>query len=175
MGGPLSAVAPDSSSNELPPTFNSIRAMLDEVSHAVPSDEQPPVILDLFSGVNAPLTKAFLWCGWQAVTPIDLEIDVELDVTSPSVLRSRRPLCMCSHKLPSFQPPCHVLPNLIRAREKRPGPLPLRSEKFPRGLPTLSPKDLKIELTLTTQLPTLLWPFRNGVTSSTCCLRVRTH
>ena len=137
MGGPLSAVAPDPSSNELPPTFNSIRAMLDEVSHAVPSDEQPPVILDLFSGANAPLTKAFLWCGWQAVTPIDLEIDVEFDVTSPPVQKA------IMHVLPqvAFISAAMSCSAKSRAREKRPGPLPLRSEKFPKGLPTLSPPD----------------------------------
>ena len=111
--------------------------MLDEVSHAVPSDAHPPVILDLFSGANAPLTKAFLWCGWQAVTPIDLEIDAELDVTSPPVQRA------IMHVLPqvAFISAAMSCSTKSRAREKRPGPLPLRSEKFPRGLPALHPRD----------------------------------
>ena len=38
-----------------------------------------PVFLDVFSGLNAPLAKAFLWCQWEVVTPIDIEIDHDLD------------------------------------------------------------------------------------------------
>ena len=32
-----------------------------------------PVLLDVFSGVHAPLSKAFLWCQWEIITPIDIE------------------------------------------------------------------------------------------------------
>ena len=38
-----------------------------------------PVFLDVFSGLNAPPAKAFLWCQWEVVTPIDIEIDQDLD------------------------------------------------------------------------------------------------
>ena len=38
-----------------------------------------PVFLDVFSGLNAPPAKAFLWCQWEVVTPIDIEIDHDLD------------------------------------------------------------------------------------------------
>ena len=111
MGGPPSAVAPYPASNELPSTFTSIRAMLDTVSHAVPSADQPPVVLDLFSGANAPLTKAFLWCGWQAVTPIDLEIDIDFDVTSSPVQKSYFPGAPTG----CFHFSCHVLCNQIQS------------------------------------------------------------
>ena len=90
-----------------------------------------PVFLDVFSGLNAPLAKAFLWCQWEVVTPIDIEIDQGLDVSRPSVRRALHA----------------VLPQVVliagamscatksRAREKQPGPPPLRSEESPRGLP----------------------------------------
>ena len=96
-----------------------------------------PVFLDVFSGLNAPLAKAFLWCQWEVVTPIDIkiEIDQDLDVSRPSV---RRAIRRAIHA---------VLPQVVlisgamscatksRAREKQPGPPPLRSEESPRGLP----------------------------------------
>ena len=67
----------------------------------------------------------------EVVTPIDIEIDKDLDVSRPSVRRAIHA----------------VLPQVIliagamscatksRAREKQPGPPPLRSEESPRGLP----------------------------------------
>ena len=47
-----------------------------------------PVMLDLFSGENAPLAQAFNWCGWRVVTPIDIAIDMDFDVTRPAVRRA---------------------------------------------------------------------------------------
>ena len=44
-----------------------------------------PVFLDMFSGPNCPLSKALLWCGWSVVSPIDIAIDEDLDVTRPAV------------------------------------------------------------------------------------------
>ena len=57
---------------------------LDELSNVVPNHmpDAPPVMLDLYSGPNAPLAKAFNWCGWRVVTPVDLERDAELDVST---------------------------------------------------------------------------------------------
>ena len=112
--------------------------MLDEVTPSQPNGAHCPVMLDLFSGANAPLTKAFIWCGWKAVTPIDLEIDPELDVTSPSVQKA------LLHVLPkvSFIAAAMSCSTKSRAREKPPGPRPLRSDRFPRGLPDLHGSEL---------------------------------
>ena len=81
-----------------------------------------------------PVAKAFLWCQWEVVTPIDIEIDQDLDVSRPSVHRAIHA----------------VLPQVVlisgamscatksRAREKQPGPPPLRSEESARGLSAVS-------------------------------------
>ena len=92
-----------------------------------------PVMLDLFSGENAPLAQAFNWCGWRVVTPIDIAIDVDFDVTRPAVRRA------ILHVLPevSLLSAAFSCSTKSRAREKQPGPKPLRSDAHPRGLPTL--------------------------------------
>eukprot|EP00435_Cladocopium_sp_Y103_P018485 s228_g4.t1 len=99
--------------------------------------DERPVMLDLFSGPRAPLAKAFLWCGWRVVTPIDLDIDEEFDVTRPAVQRALLQL------LPqvSLQAAAFDCSTKTRAREKSPGPPPLRSQFQPRGLPLLKPAD----------------------------------
>ena len=87
-----------------------------------------PVLLDIFSGVHAPLSKAFLWCQWEIIAPIDIEIDQDLDVSRPAVRRAIREV------LPSAG--AMSCATKSRAREKRPGPPPLRSEECPRSLVT---------------------------------------
>ena len=77
-------------------------------------------MLDLYSGPNAPLAKAFNWCGWRVVTPVDLERDAELDVSKPEV---RQAIAGC---LPQT---CCLASAMScatksRAREKQPGPPP---------------------------------------------------
>ena len=117
--------------------------MLDDVAPAQPDGDKLPVLLDLFAGANAPLTKAFMWCGWKAVTPIDLEIDPDFDVTEPSVQRA------LLRVLPevAFITAAMSCSTKSRAREKPPGPRPLRDDRFPRGLPTLSGAELqRVEL-----------------------------
>ena len=79
--------------------------MLDDVAPAQPDGDKVPVLLDLFAGANAPLTKAFMWCGWKAVTPIDLEIDPDFDVTEPGVLPVNR-LQTYTHRCRPTQAPC---------------------------------------------------------------------
>ena len=92
-----------------------------------------PVLLDVFSGVHAPLSKAFLWCQWEIITPIDIEIDQDLDVSRPAVRRAIQAV------LPRVATIAGAMScaTKSRAREKRPGPPPLRSEEYPRGLPGL--------------------------------------
>ena len=90
--------------------------MLDDVAPAQPDGDKLPVLLDLFAGANAPLTKAFMWCGWKAVTPIDLEIDPDFDVTEPSVQRALLRVLPEVLKLLSSQRPCHAPPNPVLER-----------------------------------------------------------
>ena len=96
-------------------------------------------MLDLFSGENAPLAQAFLWCGWHILTPIDIAIDEDFDVTKESVQKA------LFHWLPkvSLMAAAFSCSTKTRARERRPGPLPLRADHFPRGLPDLSPSDAR--------------------------------
>ena len=77
-----------------------------------------------------------MWCQWEIITPIDIEIDQDLDVSRPSVRRAIREV------LPKVATIAGAMScaTKSRAREKRPGPCPLRSEDFPpRGLPGLDP------------------------------------
>ena len=83
-------------------------------------------MLDLYSGPNAPLAKAFNWCGWRVVTPVDLERDVEMDVSRPEV-RQATVRCLPQTSCMASAMSCATK---SRAREKQPGPPPLRSESF---------------------------------------------
>ena len=97
-----------------------------------------PVFLDMFSGPNCSLPKALLWCGWLVVSAIDVATDEDLDVTRPAVQRAT------ISQLPRVHATCAAMDcsTKTRAREKRPGPLPLRDNSHPRGLPHLSGADL---------------------------------
>ena len=102
-----------------------------------------PVFLDLLSGPNYPLSQAFYRAGWKVVQPIDLQIDADFDITNSSVQKA------IAHILPK----CHLVSTAMdRSTKSRireialPGkraPQPLRSERHPRGLPTLSPEQAR--------------------------------
>ena len=76
--------------------------------------------------------------GWKIVQPIDILIDCEFDLVKPPVQKA----------INAILPQCHLVSAAIdcstksRIQEiKRPGtnaPKPLRTEKFARGLPTLT-------------------------------------
>ena len=95
-------------------------------------------MLDLYSGPNAPLAKAFNWCGWRVVTPVDLERDAELDISRPEV---RQAIAGCLPQTSCIASAMSCATK-SRAREKQPGPPPLGSVDFPRGLPNLSDQNL---------------------------------
>ena len=61
-------------------------------------------MMDLFSGPNAPLAKAFLWCGWRVLTPIDLAIDEEFDVKTRAREKGPGPMPLQSKTLPRGLP-----------------------------------------------------------------------
>ena len=102
-------------------------------------DNQSWLLLDIFSGANAPLAKAFLWCKWLIITPIDLEVDPDFDVSRVDV-RNAIHQHLPKVSLISGAMSCATK---SRAREKAPGPPPLRSEESPRGLDTLTGSDLE--------------------------------
>ena len=111
-----------------------------ELSDVAPLDHdepQEPVMLDLYAGTNAPLAQAFNWCGWKVVTPIDLERDPDLDISRASVRKAIYRL-LSGVQFIACAMSCATK---SRARERQPGPKPLRSEEFPRGLPDLSAQD----------------------------------
>ena len=46
------------------------------------ADPYAPLMADLMSGPNAPLTRAFLWCGWRCIT-VDWLLDDSHDLANP--------------------------------------------------------------------------------------------
>ena len=46
------------------------------------SSAHPPVMADLFAGPHAPLSKAFLFCGWRCL-PVDVKLDASHDLSNP--------------------------------------------------------------------------------------------
>ena len=52
---------------------------MDELSLVEPllDTDRKTMFLDVFSGANAPLAKAFLQCQWEIVTPIDIESSLQ--------------------------------------------------------------------------------------------------
>ena len=133
--------------------------MLDDVAPAQPDGDKLPVLLDLFAGANAPLTyKAFMWCGWKAVTPIDLEIDPDFDVTEPSVQRA---LLRVFPEV-AFITAAMSCSTKSRARKKPPGPRPLRDDRFSSRVVPLSQVQSYSVSSWIMKLRTLPWLFNNG-------------
>ena len=57
-------------------------AVHNEPSQLGEQSEKQPFMLDIMSGPNAPLCKAFKFCGWLA-EPVDYLIIAEQDVADP--------------------------------------------------------------------------------------------
>ena len=98
---------------------------------------------DIFSGPNAPLTKAFLFCGWRCLT-LDIQLDSSHDLAHPLRQQSLREQL----KEADFVSAAFDCSTKSRAREVprvfddgRRGPGPLRSTRQPEGLDGLSPAD----------------------------------
>ena len=102
-----------------------------------------PLMADLMSGPNAPLTKAFLFCGWQCI-PVDWLLDPSHDLSHPA----RQASLSEQLKTVDFIGAAMDCSTKSRAREiprtfddGRPAPKPLRSVDYPEGLPGLSEAD----------------------------------
>ncbi len=98
---------------------------------------------DLMSGPKAPLTKAFLFCGWKCIT-VDWLLDASHDLANPL----RQASLAAQLKEVDFIGAAMDCSTKSRAREiprtfddGRPAPQPLRSVEFPEGLPDLKPSD----------------------------------
>ena len=98
---------------------------------------------DIFSGPNAPLTKAFLFCGWRCLT-LDIQLDSSHDLAHPLGQQSLREQL----KEADFVSAAFDCSTKSRAREVprvfddgRRGPGPLRSTRQLEGLDGLSPAD----------------------------------
>ena len=107
------------------------------------SNSGTPRMADLMAGPNAPLTRAFLFCGWECIT-VDWLLDDSHDLSHPARQASLHEQLQTVH----FIAAALDCSTKSRAREiprtfddGRPAPKPLRSEHYPLGLPDLEPKD----------------------------------
>jgi len=100
---------------------------------------------DLMAGPNAPLTKAFISCGWRCLT-VDWLLDASHDLSD-----ERRQQSLSSQLEEAiFIAAAIDCSTKSRAREiprkfedGRPAPGPLRSEVYPDGLPHLTGRDAR--------------------------------
>ena len=101
---------------------------------------QSPLMADLMAGPNAPLSKAFLWCGWACIT-VDWLLDPSHDLSHPlrqaSLHEQLQEACFLSVAMDcSTKSRAREIPRQFA--DGRPAPQPLRSEQHPEGLPNLS-------------------------------------
>ena len=100
-------------------------------------------MVDLFCGPNLPLGKAFLYCGWRCL-PVDWALDPSHDLSNPQRQDSIREQLQDA----VFAAAALDCSTKSRAREiprdlgdGKPGPRPLRSDRYPEGLPDLPRAD----------------------------------
>ena len=97
----------------------------------------------MFSGPSAPITKAFLYCGWRSL-PIDWELDPSHDLSNPLRQQSlhsqlEQADCIFAAFDCSTKSRAREIPRQFS--DGRPAPKPLRTESHPEGLPHLSRRD----------------------------------
>ena len=100
-------------------------------------------MVDLFCGPNLPLGKAFLYCGWRCL-PVDWALDPSHDLSNPQGQDSIREQLQDA----VFAAAALDCSTKSRAREiprdlgdGKPGPRPLRSDRYSEGLPDLPMAD----------------------------------
>ena len=114
-----------------------------------------PLMLDVFSGPNTPLAKAFEWCGWRTIS-FDRKIQNPSEKARNFDLSSSegQQELEKESKEAAFMAVAFDCSTKSRIREivrvahyssgkPRQLPTPLRSEEFPEGLPSLEGKDLQ--------------------------------
>ena len=110
-----------------------------------PEGSSPPLFVDLMCGPNAPLSQAFLYCGWHTVQ-VDWLLDAAHDLSDEAFQASLQPLMAkcdfvaaaldCSTKSRARE-----IPRVFDDGRKAPGPL--RSDEHPEGLPGLHGTSLR--------------------------------
>ena len=100
---------------------------------------------DLMSGPNAPLTRAFIFCGWRCIT-IDWLINPQHDLAHPAFQQElhetlQQADCICAALDCSTKSRAREIPR--KFEDGRPAPKPLRSDEHPTGLPHLRGSDLR--------------------------------
>ena len=106
-------------------------------------EDKPPLMVDLFFGPNLPLGKAFLYCGWRCL-PVDWALDPSHDLSNPQRQDSIREQLQDA----VFAAAALNCSTKSRAREiprdlgdGKPCPRPLRSDRYPEGIPDLPMAD----------------------------------
>ena len=97
------------------------------------------------SGPTAPLTRAFIFCGWRCIT-IDWLINPQHDLANPDFQQELHEMlqqadCICAALDCSTKSRAREIPR--RFEDGRPAPKPLRSDEYPTGLPHLRGRDLR--------------------------------
>ena len=92
------------------------------------------------SGPNAPLTEAFVFCGWRCL-PVDWEISPDHDLSNPFRQQSLHTQlaeadCIFAAFDCSTKSRAREIPRVFQDGRKAPGPL--RSTDYPSGLPSLT-------------------------------------
>eukprot|EP00435_Cladocopium_sp_Y103_P039220 s950_g10.t1 len=106
--------------------------------YSLPHSAQP-LMADLMAGPGAPLTRAFIACGWQCIT-VDWLLDPGHDLSDERRQRSLSEQLQDVHFIAaaldcSTKSRAREIPRVFQ--DGRPAPSPLRSEARPDGLPTL--------------------------------------
>eukprot|EP00435_Cladocopium_sp_Y103_P031497 s1905_g8.t1 len=113
-----------------------------EQAHSLPQSAQP-LMADLMAGPGAPLTRAFIACGWQCIT-VDWLLDPGHDLSDERRQHSLSEQLQDVHFIAaaldcSTKSRAREIPRIFQ--DGRPAPSPLRSEAHPDGLPTLEGRD----------------------------------
>ena len=98
---------------------------------------------DLMAGPNAPLTKAFISCGWRCIT-VDWLLDDSHDLSDErrqhSLSKQLEEVIFIAAAIDcSTKSRAREIPR--KFEDGRPAPGPLRSEVYPDGLPHLHSRD----------------------------------
>ena len=142
---PTEPSAPYTEPQAIPQGRNATESPVDSV--------HKPLMLDVFSGPNMPLSKAFQWCGWDTIA-----FDRKIQSTSAQAFNhdlSKAPgqeaLTTSSTKADfiaaafdcSTKSRIREIKRVIYTASGKPRnlPTPLRSEQYPEGLPTLEGHD----------------------------------